>query len=99
MLLLRHYVYILYHNVIMMSIFNQNLAKKIGGIYMSTDNLKRYTMRTDKRLLDRLQYISQYNGRTANKQLEQMVKQLISKFEKQNGEITDAMIEEMYANK
>ncbi len=66
---------------------------------MATDKLPRYSMRIDKKLLDRLQYISKYNGRTANKQLEQMVKQLIAKFEKQHGEITDAMIEEMYANK
>lgn len=31
------------------------------------DNLPRYTMRIERPLSDRLQYISKYEGRTANK--------------------------------
>ncbi len=66
---------------------------------MSKKDLPRYTMRIERPLLDRLQYIAQYEGRTANKQLEQLVKRHIAAFEKQYGEITDEMIAEMYANK
>ncbi|MDD6484161.1 MAG: hypothetical protein PUF72_06250 [Clostridiales bacterium] len=63
------------------------------------DNLPRYTMRIERALLDRLQYIAKYEGRTANKQLEQLVKKCIHDFECKNGEITDKMIEEMYSNR
>lgn len=66
---------------------------------MAKDNLPRFTMRIPQFLLDRLHYVARYEGRTANKQLEQMVKQLIAEFEKQNGEITDDMISEMNAGK
>ena len=62
------------------------------------DRLPRYTMRINRLLLDKLQYISKYEGRTSNKQLEQLVKKCISEFEKQNGEITEDMINEMYSN-
>ncbi len=66
---------------------------------MSIDNLPRYTMRIERNLLDKLQYIAKYEGRTANKQLEQLVKKAVFEFEKQNGTITNEMIEEMYSNR
>ena len=62
------------------------------------DSLPRYTMRIERLSLDKLQYIAKYEGRTANKQLEQLVKRCIREFENQNGEITDEMIQEMYGN-
>lgn len=62
------------------------------------DRLPRYTMRINRLLLDKLQYISKYEGRTSNKQLEQLVKRCIMEFEKQNGEITEDMIKAMYNN-
>ncbi len=65
---------------------------------MAKDNMPRYTMRIDRTLLDKLQYISKYEGRTANKQLEQMVKRLVAGFESKHGEITEEMINEMYSN-
>lgn len=63
------------------------------------DNLPRYTMRIPKELLDRLQYIAKYEGRSANKQLEQLVKRCIAEFEKEHGRISDEMINEMYSNR
>lgn len=63
------------------------------------DNIPRYTMRIERSLLDRLQYIAQYEGRTANKQLEQLVKRCIREFETEHGKITDEMIVELYGNK
>ena len=59
----------------------------------------RYTMRISKPLLEKLHYISRYEGRTANKQLEQLVKRCVKEFEQVNGEITDEMIQDMYSNK
>ena len=66
-------------------------------IYMQ-NKLPRYTMRIDRHLLDKLQYISKYEGRTANKQLEQLVKKCIQQFESENGKISEDMIQEMYGN-
>ena len=62
------------------------------------DKLPRYTMRIERLSLDKLQFIAKYEGRTANKQLEQLVKKCIREFENENGEITEAMIQEMYEN-
>lgn len=38
------------------------------------DNLSRYTLRIDQALLDKLGYIAEYEGRTKNRELEQMIK-------------------------
>lgn len=63
------------------------------------NQLPRYTMRIDRKLLDRLQYISKFEGRTANKQLEYLVKKCIGEFEEVHGTITEDMISNMYSNK
>ena len=62
------------------------------------DNLPRYTMRINQTLLNKLQYISQYEGRSANKQLEQLVKRCIKEFEAEPEEITEEMLHELYGN-
>ena len=36
------------------------------------DNLPRYTLRVPRILLDKLEYIADYEGRTKNKELEQI---------------------------
>lgn len=51
------------------------------------DNLSRYTLRVEQALLDKLGYIAEYEGRTKNRELEQMIKKRISDFEKEHGEI------------
>lgn len=38
------------------------------------DNLSRYTLRIDQTILDKLCYIAEYEGRTKNRELEQMIK-------------------------
>ena len=38
------------------------------------DNLNRYTLRIDQALLDKLGYIAEYEDRTKNRELEQMIK-------------------------
>jgi len=54
---------------------------------MDDDKLARYTMRVPRKILDKVGYIAEYNGRTKNKELEQMMKARISSFEQKNGEI------------
>ena len=51
------------------------------------DTLSRYTLRVPQILLDKLGYIAEYEGRTKNKELEQMIKKRIEDFEKQHGTI------------
>lgn len=50
-------------------------------------NLSRYTLRVDQALLDKLSYIAEYEGRTKNRELEQMIKKRIRDFEQEHGEI------------
>lgn len=52
-----------------------------------SDVLPRYTMRISRELLDKLHYISEFEGRTVNKQLEQLVKKCVEDFEAVNGKI------------
>jgi predicted DNA-binding protein len=51
------------------------------------DNLSRYTLRISHILLNKLGYIAEYEGRTKNKELEQMIKKRISDFETEHGKI------------
>ena len=51
------------------------------------DNLSRYTLRVEQELLDKLGYIAEYEGRTKNKELEQMIKKRIREFEAEHGPI------------
>lgn len=51
------------------------------------DNLPRYTLRVSQVLLDKLAYIAEYEGRTKNKELEQLIKKRIFEFEETHGKI------------
>lgn len=51
------------------------------------DNLPRYTLRIPQVLLDKLAYIADYEGRTKNKEIEQLIKKRIAEFEKEHGTI------------
>lgn len=51
------------------------------------DNLPRYTLRVSQLLLDKLAYIAEYEGRTKNKEIEQLIKKRIAEFEETHGEI------------
>ncbi len=50
-------------------------------------NLARYTLRINKTLLHKLGFIAEYEGRTKNKELEQMIKKRIALFEEKHGKI------------
>ena len=51
------------------------------------DSKSRYTLRTDPVLLEKLGYIAEYEGRTKNRELEQMIKHRIAAFEQEHGDI------------
>ncbi len=51
------------------------------------DNLPRYTLRIPQILLDKLAYIAEYEGRTKNKEIEQLIKDKITEFERMHGTI------------
>ena len=50
-------------------------------------NLPRYTLRIPQILLDKIGYIAGENGRSANKEIELMIKQRIKDYERENGAI------------
>ena len=47
-----------------------------------------YTLRIDPDLFDKFRYIADANGRSANRELEQLIRKLVSDYETQNGVIT-----------
>ena len=47
------------------------------------DNLPRYTLRISKVLLDKFAYVVWYEGRTKNKEIEQLIKRRIAEFRHQ----------------
>lgn len=53
------------------------------------DNLPRYTLRIPQVLLDKLAYIAEYEGRTKNKEIEQLIKKRIAEFEAEHGQIAE----------
>lgn len=49
--------------------------------------LPRYTLRIPQIMLDKIRYIAAENGRSANKEIELMIKKRIKDYEQENGEI------------
>ncbi|MEY8365393.1 Arc family DNA-binding protein [Anaerovoracaceae bacterium 41-7] len=49
--------------------------------------LPRYTLRIPQEYLDKIRYIAEENGRSANKEIELMIKYRIKEYEAQNGQI------------
>ncbi len=54
------------------------------------DTLPRYTLRISQELLDKLGYIADYEGRTKNKEIEQLIKKRVAEFEAEHGPIPAA---------
>lgn len=51
------------------------------------DDLPRFTLRIDRSLLDKIGYVAEFEGRTKNKEIEQLIKKRISEFEASYGKI------------
>lgn len=54
------------------------------------DEFARFTLRTSPVLLEKLGYIAEFEGRTKNREIEQLIKHRIASFEKEHGEIPTA---------
>jgi hypothetical protein len=52
-----------------------------------TDKLLRYTLRIDRLLFEKFKYIADYEGRSANREIEQFIKRRIKEFETEHGVI------------
>lgn len=48
---------------------------------------KRFSLRIDETLLKKISYIADYNARSINGELQNLIKQHIISFEKENGKI------------
>lgn len=54
----------------------------------------RYTLRANRTLFAKFRFVADYNGRSANKEIEQYIKQTVQAFEKEHGKITMEDIKE-----
>lgn len=53
---------------------------------MQSDTSK-FTLRTDNELLKKFRYVADYNARSANRELEFLMKKHVAKFEREHGTI------------
>lgn len=51
------------------------------------DSLPRYTLRIPQILLEKIGFIAEYEGRTKNKEIEQLIKRRVEEFEEAHGKI------------
>ena len=51
------------------------------------DKLLRYTLRIDRLLFQKFRYIAEYEGRSANREIEQYIKKCVARFEEEHGKI------------
>ncbi len=54
---------------------------------MTTDTAK-FTLMIDAELLKKFRFVADYNARSANRELEVLMKKHIAEFEEENGKIT-----------
>ena len=56
-------------------------------VLIMSDNLPRYTLRIPREKLNKIRFIADYNGRSANKEIERLIDKHISKFEELHGDL------------
>lgn len=54
---------------------------------MKDDNILRYILRINRHLLKKFRYVAEYSGRSANKEIEQLMKTKVESFENEHGTI------------
>lgn len=54
---------------------------------MKDDNILRYTLRINRHLFKKFRYVAEYSGRSANKEIEQLMKTKVESFENEHGTI------------
>lgn len=51
-------------------------------------SLPQFTIRIDPELLKKLRYVAEYNARSANREVEVLIRNHVSRFEKDHGKIS-----------
>ena len=51
------------------------------------EKLVRYTLRVDRLLFQKFRYVAEFEGRSANKEIEQFLKKHVAEFEEKHGAI------------
>ncbi|SHK83372.1 Arc-like DNA binding domain-containing protein [Anaerocolumna jejuensis DSM 15929] len=51
-------------------------------------DLSKFTLRTDAELLKKFRFVADYNDRSANREIEVLMKKHVDEFEKKHGKIT-----------
>lgn len=54
---------------------------------MEKNATAKFTLRVDHELLEKFKYVAEYNARSANRELEMLMRNRVEKFEKQKGKI------------
>lgn len=54
---------------------------------MAERDLVRYTLRIERELFKKFRYISDYDGRSANREIEMYIRRRVKDFEQKNGPI------------
>lgn len=57
-------------------------------------NIAKFTLRTDPELLLKFHYVAEYNGRSANRELDKLIRRHVSEFEKKIEKIPSDLLEE-----
>lgn len=65
--------------------YNEVITSK-GELRMA-DNISKFTIRTESELLKKFRFVADYNARSANRELEVLMKRHVAEFEKKYGEI------------
>ncbi len=52
-----------------------------------SNEISKFTVRVDSELLNKFRFVAEYNARSANRELETLMKKHISDFENKHGEI------------
>lgn len=50
-------------------------------------NIAKYTLRIESEIMEKFRFVAEYNARSANRELEVIMKKHIAEFEKVHGEI------------
>lgn len=51
------------------------------------DNISKFTVRTEAELLKKFRFVAEYNARSANREMEVLMKRHVAEFEKKYGKI------------
>lgn len=57
-------------------------------VFFMRSDIAKFTLRTDTDLLKKFRFVADYNARSANREIEVLMKKHVDEFEKEHGKIT-----------